>query len=239
MTLLIKLIIAHLLGDFWFQPDKWVAAKERGKIKSPALYWHILIHFILVMLLVWDFDFLPNAIIITLLHYVTDLTKLYNPYKGRRWFFIDQLIHLAVILAVWKIYTGTHVSLPFLHDTRALIIIAAFVFITKPASVIIKTLMSQWQVAANTSDAPGSLPKAGEIIGHIERILILVMILLNKWEGIGFLLAAKSIFRFGDLKGNDRKLTEYILIGTLLSFSITIIIGVAIQNIASTAGALP
>jgi hypothetical protein len=36
-------------------------------------------------------------------------------------------------------------------------------------------------------------------------------------------MAAKSIFRFGDLtKSNDRKLTEYVLIGTLTSFGTAI-----------------
>ena len=42
------------------------------------------------------------------------------------------------------------------------------------------------------------------------------------------MLAAKSIFRFGDLKENkDIRLTEYILIGTLLSFGIGILTGMA------------
>ena len=48
------------------------------------------------------------------------------------------------------------------------------------------------------------------------------------WEAIGFLLAAKSVFRFGELKdAKDRKLTEYILIGTFLSFGIAIIVSLA------------
>jgi len=39
-------------------------------------------------------------------------------------------------------------------------------------------------------------------------------------------LAAKSIFRFGDLKeAKDRKLTEYVLVGTLLSFGIALLVG--------------
>jgi len=53
-----------------------------------------------------------------------------------------------------------------------------------------------------------------------------VFVITGNWEGIGFLLAAKSVFRFGDLKeSKDRKLTEYILIGTLLSFGIAIATG--------------
>lgn len=39
-------------------------------------------------------------------------------------------------------------------------------------------------------------------------------------------MTAKSVFRFGDLKGpTERKLTECILIGTLLNFGLAILIG--------------
>lgn len=70
------------------------------------------------------------------------------------------------------------------------------------------------------------LEKAGEWIGYIERFLVLTFILVNQWAGIGFLLAAKSIFRYGDLKENkDIRMTEYVLIGTLCSFTIAIICG--------------
>jgi hypothetical protein len=56
-----------------------------------------------------------------------------------------------------------------------------------------------------------------------------VFVITGKWEAIGFLLAAKSVFRFGDLrKSKDRKLTEYILIGTLISFGISILTGLAV-----------
>jgi hypothetical protein len=49
-------------------------------------------------------------------------------------------------------------------------------------------------------------------------------------EGIGYLLAAKSIFRFGDLTNSkEKKLTEYILIGTFLSFAIAVLIGFALK----------
>ena len=45
-------------------------------------------------------------------------------------------------------------------------------------------------------------------------------------DGIGFLLAAKSIFRFGEFtKPSEVKNTEYVMIGTLSSFAIAIILG--------------
>ena len=66
----------------------------------------------------------------------------------------------------------------------------------------------------------------------LERFLTLTFILLNQYAAIGFLLAAKSVFRFGELKNpTDRKKTEYILIGTLLSFALTIIVGITVRLI--------
>jgi hypothetical protein len=63
----------------------------------------------------------------------------------------------------------------------------------------------------------------------MERLFVFTFVVMGRWEGIGFLMAAKSIFRFGDLKeAKDRKLTEYILIGTLLSFGIAMALGVAV-----------
>jgi hypothetical protein len=56
-------------------------------------------------------------------------------------------------------------------------------------------------------------------------------VISGHWEAIGFMLAAKSIFRFGDLKDSkDRKLTEYVLIGTMISFGTAIVIGVIVQR---------
>jgi hypothetical protein len=50
--------------------------------------------------------------------------------------------------------------------------------------------------------------------------------LVGCMEGIGFLLAAKSIFRFGELtKPREVKITEYVMIGTLSSFTIAILLG--------------
>jgi len=70
-----------------------------------------------------------------------------------------------------------------------------------------------------------SLENAGKYIGILERLLVFLFIATQHWEGVGFLIAAKSIFRFSDLtESKDRKLTEYILIGTLLSFGLAIVI---------------
>lgn len=76
------------------------------------------------------------------------------------------------------------------------------------------------------------MPNAGKWIGYLERILILTFIFTGNIEGIGFLLAAKSVFRFGELnKAKDIKTTEYVLIGTFASFTIAIMTGFAVKRL--------
>lgn len=78
------------------------------------------------------------------------------------------------------------------------------------------------------------LPNAGKWIGYLERVLILTFIYTENIEGIGFLLAAKSVFRFGELnRTQDIKVTEYVLIGTFLSFTIAIVIGFGVKWLIS------
>jgi hypothetical protein len=74
------------------------------------------------------------------------------------------------------------------------------------------------------------LKNAGRYIGMLERVLIFTFIIMSQPQAIGFLIAAKSVFRFGDLNDSqDRKKTEYILIGTLLSFTCSFIVGLLIK----------
>ena len=94
------------------------------------------------------------------------------------------------------------------------------------SSVIIKIIITQWNPEGKKEN-DDSLAKAGRYIGILERLFVFIFVITNHWEAIGFLLAAKSVFRFGDLTSSkDRKLTEYILIGTLLSFGFAILLGV-------------
>ncbi|MEZ5059668.1 MAG: hypothetical protein R2879_21765 [Saprospiraceae bacterium] len=77
-----------------------------------------------------------------------------------------------------------------------------------------------------------SLAEAGIWIGRLERVLVLTFVLLDQFEAIGFLIAAKSILRFSDKSSNEpRKQTEYVLIGTLISFSIALFSGLIIGAI--------
>lgn len=224
MIVLLKLLFAHLLGDFILQPTKWAKAKEQLKIKAYQLYVHIAIHFALVMLFMWNWNFWPWALIIASSHLIIDSLKIYLQTKknARLLFFIDQLLHLLVILTIWVLYRQDVLAWFQTVDqatfTQVMLWTLTFVFLTKPLSIAVRIFISKWTPdTANKED--DSLESAGEYIGYLERLLIFLFIVIDHWEGVGFLLAAKSIFRFGDLTASkDRKLTEYVLIGTLVSF---------------------
>lgn len=235
MILLIKIFLAHLIGDFLLQPNKWVLAKESKKLKAWQLYAHIGIHFLLMILLVGDINFIKWALLIAFLHLCIDAFKITRKTTAnkRYLFFIDQGLHLISIYLIWLWYEGNPLPLYVLDDSRLWVLITTIVFLTVPSSFVIKVFISKW--VPQTEDENGSsLESAGKYIGILERLLILVFIIINQWEGVGFLLAAKSIFRFGDLKeSKDRKLTEYILIGTLLSFGLAIFAGLGYQVVSA------
>lgn len=66
---------------------------------------------------------------------------------------------------------------------------------------------------------------AGKWIGYIERLMLFVFYIFSQPAGIAIVMAIKTAFRFNDLKDdNDSARSEYIMIGTFLSFFITMIV---------------
>jgi hypothetical protein len=140
------------------------------------------------------------------------------------------LLHILVIAGI-SFYTKEF-SFDFLKDQEFLKILMGALFLTTPASIFIKILLSSWTPAPETSGSiqTESLASAGKYIGILERLLVFTFIMVNHWEGVGFMVAAKSVFRFSDLaQAKQRKLTEYVLIGTLLSFGMAVLTGILIK----------
>lgn len=228
-----NLILAHLLGDFILQPNSWVADKEKKKGRSIYLYLHVLIHIALTMLFLWDFNLWWVALIVGVSHLLIDVTKLsFQTAKTKRiWFFVDQIAHILVIVAL-SIFYFPYFKLEDFFNDESLKIVTAIVFLTVPSSIFIKTIISIWTPITidHSKIQTESLVNAGKYIGILERLLVFVFILVNHWEGVGFMIAAKSVFRFSDLaEAKQRKLTEYVLIGTLLSFGIAVLVGILIR----------
>lgn len=73
--------------------------------------------------------------------------------------------------------------------------------------------------------------RVGELIGIIERLLILTFVIAQNYEAVAFIVAAKSIARFSAL--DDKDFAEYYLIGTLLSVIVAVTVGVIIVSVVN------
>jgi len=232
LNLLLRLVTAHLLTDFVLQPSAWVNQKKQHKHRSAKLYLHILIAGITAYLFsaLWANWWLPLVIMVS--HYIIDLWKLHRP-ENVPYFIIDQLLHLLVILIVWAFLfydlpAVQHYLLSLMQNTKLWLILCSYLLITWPLGIVIGMATEKWRLAAEVNKE--GLLRAGVWIGFFERLLILTFILSNQFAAVGFLIAAKSILRFSD-KENTQKKTEYVLIGTLMSFAVAAIVGILVARV--------
>lgn len=242
LLLILALLTAHMLGDFFFHPVSWINERLAHHHRSSKLFCHALVHALLAWLVIfsweWAYGWGPAfwqpiwlALLVGISHYLIDLAKSFCP-PYARYFLLDQLLHFIVLMAI-AMQLSSHwpwlASLwTWLWSPAHLLVLLAYLLIMRPSSVLIALLLRKWTLDINE----GSLPNAGHAIGVLERVLILTFVLLGQYSGIGFLMAAKSVFRFGDLtRQKDRRLTEYVMLGTLLSVSISLLLGLATLEI--------
>lgn len=224
--LVFKLLAVHFLIDFCFQPESWIKDRDDKKWKSIKLYIHGFLHSILSYFILGNL-FIGFAVIIGLVHVIIDPIKLKNKLPDCYRLIIDQFIHISIIFLVGLFVLKLNFNV--LNDLRInwkLIVI--YIFISYPTSIFISKFTEHWRRIIKTeSKNEKLLINAGKWIGILERMITVTLIINGQWEGVGFLIAAKSVLRFGELKiANERNLTEYVLIGTLLSFGIAIFCGI-------------
>jgi len=139
----LKLVLAHVIGDFAFQPDKWVQDKIARKQKSPYLYWHLLIHALaLGLVLQFDFTYWKGMLMIVVSHYLIDLGKLYLTGKlnTRILFFLDQLAHLIIIAVVIYIYEPYTLAMNEVVTPKILLLTLAILGVGPVSAVIMKVI---------------------------------------------------------------------------------------------------
>jgi hypothetical protein len=233
ITLIIQLLIAHVIGDFVLQPSKWVEDKNIKKHKSKYLYFHGLVHLVaLVILLKFNWSYWPYIIFIIFSHMIIDVIKLNLIHKinDSILFTLDQVLHMIIISIVVYLEYPYKLDIEKIYSKESLFLILAILTVTSVSSIIMKMIMGKWELKEDNSN--DSLKSAGLYIGILERLFVFGFIILNQWGAIGLLIAAKSVFRFGDLsRAKDRKLTEYMLIGSLISFGLSILVGIVYMYI--------
>ena len=250
--LMVRLLIAHFIGDFLLQ---WTAMCEKKK-SLPSFsglgyqVLHALIYTATVYVFIAEWQCWTLPLLVGSTHFVVDVLKALaeqrmTPPAGRQpvaeegnkpfidrkkivLFLLDQIFHLGVLVGVYFRLSGS-LDLPPIIDWTAVSICAlAYLVVLKPTAVFIQIFFSGLGGSKNKK----SLPLAGTYIGYLERILIVSFILSGWMEGIGYLLAAKSVFRFGELRNNKELMhTEYILLGTFLSFTVAVVVGLLAHRV--------
>lgn len=236
--LLFSLLLAHVLGDFLLQPKAWIEGRAALHWRSKGLWLHVLIHVVLAFLFLIIGPAKPLYIIIGLplvigiSHLCIDVWK---SYKGAslKFFILDQIAHILVLvlLCIWvdtSSRKGLMALLIWLGNPITHLKLVFFLMATFPAGLVIAKLTEKWRSQLPEHE---SLANAGMWIGVLERLLIMIFIVIGKFEAIGLLIAAKSLLRFADKDNASGKRTEYILIGTLLSFSITVLLGLVLSRL--------
>ena len=252
--LIFNLFIAHILGDFYLQTKKSCENKFLYSVQGKSLWLHSLIIGILSYIAIWDFRGWWLALSIMTIHFGTDWLKSYMqskmgilttnteseviPGKNKRndlWIFItDQILHLAIIIVGASIWLSVNGEWKQPECVQAFIInhpirlktIVGLLLALKPANILILLILETCKVnvISQENNDNGNF-HSGELIGWLERGLILVFVIMSQYEAIGFLIAAKSILRFSEASKGDEK-SEYVLTGTLLSLAIALCLGI-------------
>lgn len=164
---------------------------------------------------------------------ITNNIKKYITSNTKDWivYILDQLIHLTIIFYCCSFFKGNvkYISLVNMifnfaswNDTKVLEWLLVVIICYKPSNVTFTQLFSSYKpIEENTSER--SIKKAGEIIGFLERILIVIFLSLKQYSAIGLIMTAKSIARY-DVISKKKDFAEYYLIGTLVSILLSIII---------------
>ncbi|WP_424931193.1 DUF3307 domain-containing protein [Amaricoccus macauensis] len=219
----IALTLGHLLADFVFQ-TRWMVENKR---RIGALSVHVAI----VAAATWAcLGLAPVPLVIGLIagsHALLDALKARLGGPGVTSFLVDQAAHAVMIGLAATLQPEAFTAGLWANPALAPIAPALPVGMALAAGLIasvfaggyaVKELMTSVEI--EEAEQRLDMPKGGLFIGRLERLLIYMITLAGHVDAIGFLIAAKSVLRFNELsREKDRKVSEYVIIGTLASFA--------------------
>ncbi|MFA5326258.1 MAG: DUF3307 domain-containing protein [Prolixibacteraceae bacterium] len=216
-ALFFSMLAGHLVADFWLQPSSWVSHKKENGWKSKKLILHTLIASVLPVIFTLKLTLWWFVPVIFLTHYLIDVVK--SKVKQTIWFFIaDQVLHIGILWILATFFTEITIPESLLHFW---IYASGFILITNPLGI----LTGMFLKSVTKSESSAVQLNASAWIGIFERILIVIFVTTGQIQAIGFLVAAKSVFRFSEAQKDGNQKAEYFLLGTLTSFTLAIVIG--------------
>jgi len=248
---LLALLAGHFTGDFVLQSSSLLENKKKNK-------WFVVAHTLIVAGVTWaflgDVAVWPVILLLTFVHFLIDVVKLKlqpapggidlksgeaeEPDSAFAVFLADQFLHLISLIVIWF---GTRQWFPETLNSncwaelwgtaycKGLVLISGYAMGVWGIGAALKYQMASLAREVPTTRRAGLL-KGGKTIGLLERTLVLTFVLGGQPEGVAFVVAAKSVFRIGDLTAHaDRIHAEYIMIGTLRSFTYALLTAFLMQ----------
>ena len=248
LQVLVCLLTAHLIADFLLQTENDINKKDTLKVLLKHSSIHALLAYTLVGVLSWWE--IPLSILLS--HALIDRMKARSKNKSVIVFVIDQLAHVFILALLayllpslypnetpfWVLWLGSGYF-------QALVLLIGIIMVTRVGGIFIgmaaTPYLNQLEATRRQDGSKGKravdplsrgFDNGGYIIGQLERSLILLLVLSNQAAAIGILIAAKSLFRFGEIKDRSNRMeAEYILIGTLMSFLFALVVSFAVQKL--------
>ncbi len=93
-----------------------------------------------------------------------------------------------------------------------------------PSNWLIRKIIKKWKPAHTEKT-----DKMGAFIGTLERLLTILLVGLEAYTAVAFVVTMKSIARYKKLE-EKRAFAEYFLAGTMLSMLIALILGLIAQK---------
>lgn len=229
----LALLTAHLLADFPFQTRKLI----KNKRKPHILILHIAIIALVTIIVLGAWPLLL-LLILCGTHLVMDAVKIYI-LKEKHWaFYLDQGVHFLVIVLLAYLFPESFQGgywpdlmgpFPFIY-LILLCVISGVILSLSVGNVIISLETKRFRDEMTTSIQ--GLIQGGAFIGQLERALVMLFVLTGYPMAVGFLVAAKSILRFGEVKStSDRQMAEYVIIGTFMSVGWGLLIAVLTKTV--------
>jgi hypothetical protein len=243
MLLFFQLYLAHLVADFLLQPD-WIA---RRKTEIRPLSAHAAIHLACATAAVnlgLDRRVAGAIVTVALIHTLLDYAKARLSGDGWIAFTADQAAHLLVVAltAIWLTASWSgmiDVIRSVVTNPLVYLYACAYVAVVFGGGYLIQKVTQSFlaTMQSNLTELKPGLPNAGKYIGWVERILILTFILSGYEAAVGFLLAAKAVVRYPEIKEDTRgHFAEYFLVGTLMSVGLALIAGIAVNKLKGLLG---
>jgi len=244
MTLFLRLLLGHMIGDYVLQPFQLVLMKRRG-------WWGILIHVSIVVvatgIILWPvlghWWYWPWLLILFIGHLITDRSRtlLLRNSKKRDLLYlvIDQVLHVSLLLLIvtlsrtWQVYHPA--TLPALtaspQENGLIVYVVCLIFLIWTVPVIEVETMNTLKAASQNPAGERGLRIAGwdRLVGALERIGAMALMLAGFIYVVPFVFLPRILIQRTEWRSFP--LQRRFLVKTAISFFSAILTGLVLVSV--------